>query len=611
MKKILLSAALLAAATGAVAETFEYGYCSTDIVDYWGAVSGASAGAAIEIPADVAATWEGYKIVGMKVGFGDGSQIIPFIAKDFNKYNSFLDIFKDPDMLFPICDYSEGAPTPGSSKNKAEFKITTKNGWNEVSFTTPYVIDGESFKIGYYVQAMTDIQRPVGTDGSKNAAANNWFAFGNGGVLDLWNNQWKNTTEYGNMSIRLIIDGDSAPADMASIRDFSIPVVTKPGEPFSVSFEVSNDAFNDITSIGGNITIGQQTPVPFAFTPDEPIAQLGRTTFTVNDLVCENESNEVTVTIDLTTVNGERNNGVIKSVSGTMSCAEAGFARTVVFEEVTGNWCKNCPSGIVAFRNMNEKYPDTFIGIAVHTQSGDPMISSDFSSFAANYSSVPSGTMNRKKEMYPSPSALEEAYTAMHDVVYARLEMDAVFGDESRSNLNITTTTEYAINHPDIDYAIAYIITENNVGPYMQENGFAGGSLGEMGGFENMDSRVPLLYNDVARCADGLYGLSQSVMTEASAGDKIPFEHNMTVRNVTNKDNMELIGLLLDRKSGEIVNAARLRAADIKSSGIVTVTDNDDAPAEYYNLQGIRVTRPVSGNVYICRKGAVTSKVIF
>ncbi|MDE6158120.1 MAG: hypothetical protein K2F78_08290 [Muribaculaceae bacterium] len=43
----------------------------------------------------------------------------------------------------------------------------------------------------------------------------------------------------------------------------------------------------------------------------------------------------------------------------------------------------------------------------------------------------------------------------------------------------------------------------------------------------------------------------------------------------------------------------------------VTVADGDDAPAEYYTLQGVRVAEPAKGNVYIVRKGAKAFKVIF
>ncbi|MBO5054312.1 MAG: chitobiase/beta-hexosaminidase C-terminal domain-containing protein [Muribaculaceae bacterium] len=47
--------------------------------------------------------------------------------------------------------------------------------------------------------------------------------------------------------------------------------------------------------------------------------------------------------------------------------------------------------------------------------------------------------------------------------------------------------------------------------------------------------------------------------------------------------------------------------------GVINITDDNDtnAPVEYYNIQGIRVTNPQPGNLYIKRQGTQASKVIF
>ncbi len=46
-----------------------------------------------------------------------------------------------------------------------------------------------------------------------------------------------------------------------------------------------------------------------------------------------------------------------------------------------------------------------------------------------------------------------------------------------------------------------------------------------------------------------------------------------------------------------------------KTSGITAVEADTDAEAEYYTLQGVRLSRPVSG-IYLCRKGSKVTKVI-
>lgn len=51
----------------------------------------------------------------------------------------------------------------------------------------------------------------------------------------------------------------------------------------------------------------------------------------------------------------------------------------------------------------------------------------------------------------------------------------------------------------------------------------------------------------------------------------------------------------------------------LPSAGVDAIeADNDsDAPAEYYNLQGMKVSQPAAGQLYIVRKGNKSSKVIF
>ena len=47
------------------------------------------------------------------------------------------------------------------------------------------------------------------------------------------------------------------------------------------------------------------------------------------------------------------------------------------------------------------------------------------------------------------------------------------------------------------------------------------------------------------------------------------------------------------------------------TSGVAKVgVDDANAPVEYYNLQGIRISRPISSGTYIVRKGNKASKVI-
>lgn len=47
------------------------------------------------------------------------------------------------------------------------------------------------------------------------------------------------------------------------------------------------------------------------------------------------------------------------------------------------------------------------------------------------------------------------------------------------------------------------------------------------------------------------------------------------------------------------------------STGIDEVSADDNAPVEYYNLQGIRVNNPQNGGLYITRQGTQSKKVLY
>lgn len=57
-------------------------------------------------------------------------------------------------------------------------------------------------------------------------------------------------------------------------------------------------------------------------------------------------------------------------------------------------------------------------------------------------------------------------------------------------------------------------------------------------------------------------------------------------------------------------NAAHPTYIYMPSAGIETVTNDTIAPVEYYNLQGMRITTPEAGKMYIRRQGARIDKII-
>lgn len=309
-------------------------------------------------------------------------------------------------------------------------------------------------------------------------------------------------------------------------------------------------------------------------------------------------------------------------VSGRMSA----YPWKLVSEEVTGTWCGYCVRGIVAMKKMNEKYPDSFIGIALHNSSAswpDAMAAGvedyhDELFSKCNLSGYPRSVYNRNTMYSIDPGYMEEGYNMIMENPANNCGVQLKASYESSTN-TITANTDiyFAADIENADYSIAYVLVENNVHRtnedlgipegeptgYEQNNYYAGNAMGEMGGFENMPSTIPasdMWYNDVARAIYPDYnGFNDVLPSTISEGESFSHSYSFEIpENVLDKENTELIVLLIN-KYGIIDNADKVEINGL-STGITSVRDDveDGGNGAYYNINGMRVSNPVKG-VYI------------
>lgn len=247
-------------------------------------------------------------------------------------------------------------------------------------------------------------------------------------------------------------------------------------------------------------------------------------------------------------------------------------AKRVVVEEHTGTWCQACPAGHVYMEMMAEKYPDTFIGVAVHQN--DPMQYYDYLTLTyydpnGMGTSFPNTRANRLASAMAHPVDIEEMYKSVigrHAV--ADIALKAEWLDYTTRTLKLTATTTFALSATDFDVRLEYLVLENDVNVpdnarYNQLNAYSGGTAGEMGGYENLANPVPasqMYYQDVVRhaVADKIgLGIKGSIPAIIEKG--VAYEHSVEVtlpESVLLPLNCELVVMLIDYKTGEIYNAA-------------------------------------------------------
>lgn len=318
--------------------------------------------------------------------------------------------------------------------------------------------------------------------------------------------------------------------------------------------------------------------------------------------------------------------------SGTDSVAQSGrtsaYLWKVVAEEVTGTWCGYCVRGIGAMNYMSENYPQGFIGIAIHNN-GSPQVPDSMAIPGEEYlnalfdhmgtAGYPHAGVNRNAMYWDDPANIPSIYNYIKGTPQntVGLQLTASY-DELTNQISSDVDVYFAADNDKAKYNLAYVVVENNVHRthaetgilnnycgYDQVNYYAGGSMGEMYGFENLPSIVnadDMWFQDVARgIAPDYEGVENAFGVESvKEGDHLAYSYSLDMpETVLKKENTELVVLLLN-EDGIIVNADKCAINGTAPDNIAAASNRTSAEADpyYYTLNGVRVEKPTKG-VYI------------
>ena len=331
-----------------------------------------------------------------------------------------------------------------------------------------------------------------------------------------------------------------------------------------------------------------------------------RYSFVYDDLITINTiGNSVAYTLNISS------GSTSKSIACNVSLASFKAPKKVIAEEATGTWCGWCPRGAVYLKSTSEKYPDSFIGIAVHN--GDPMTYSVYdtgiNSFISGY---PSGVVDRKYTV--DPSAFESSYlTALNDFCPASFSLSAVYTDATKKSVKLTTNTTFNTNYNGTaNFRIAFVVTENNVKGtatgYNQSNYYAGGSSGTMGGFEALSNPVPaaqMTYQDVARqIYSSFVGIAGSVPATINLNKELKYEYTITLpTTINNLSEVDIIAMLIDINTGQIKNADRIKASSL------LVTSVESPKSSNSSVLVLKSATEISVEVETNSVGAITASL--
>ena len=170
----------------------------------------------------------------------------------------------------------------------------------------------------------------------------------------------------------------------------------------------------------------------------------------------------------------------------------------------------------------------------------------------------------------------------------------------------------FGISEPNATYRLAYVITEDEVGPYNQSNYYSYLSQNmPLEGWQDKEPYVSTMYNDVARAISSYNGTANSIPASVTAGEPVTHRGSVSSTAVKNYKNAHYIALLINTTTGYIENAVLYTPSDPSSITDIEADADPDAPVRYYNLQGVEVADPVYGHIYIRRQGSSATKIRF
>lgn len=583
------------------------GYFNTDDCDTYLGVTGITGNnkVAMVLTADDLAPYYGKKIAGVRFNLGEGETANGVFVENLKIADGEIT------EATSLVSSDESVTSAAGAKNTGE--------WHEVMFDNKIELNSsfEGLFVGYNYKQKSN-NYPIGVSSkvegpfyiyanipaSKGGNGEDWYQINSGG--------------YG-LSIQLIVEGDFAPNAVRPL-DFGEFTVVK-GKSKNVAVNLWNIG-SKLTSIDYTIALDGKAGAEQHLDFGKDFG-LGGTHSVEIPFAAASELGASTVTLTITKVNGEENACVKNSATGTLYTVEREFVKRSVAEQFTGTGCGNCPSGHVAMHNMHNLYGDQFIGIALHQfNSSDPMYNA---SYDLGFTGAPQCMVNRSSGVLAPYEQMPEVLKAsLDEIALTDVTVTGTFAEED-TKVNATASVESLVAG---DYDIAFMLTADGLTgkttSWKQQNYFCKG-----GGRYNSQASMPddlkflwnkgsayyETYNDVLIASSYVSSNNKATLPTLVANGTVSSEYTMkmptkvALKKALKLDQVYVVALLLDKKTGAIVNAGRARVTG--STGIEDVTTGSEATVvARYNVNGVQIAAPVKGINIVKMSDGTTRKVL-
>lgn len=510
--------------------------------------------------------------------------------------------------------------------------------FHTVMLDEPILIPEKGFYVGYTFTNSIGYCIPTGSK-----------AFTEGLLLSIDGSDFEDySSQFGASSTQLLVTGAQIPDHELELQKFTA-INTVPSSPFTVSVPFTGRGKQAVSSIDYTVDInGVQTAATYTF--DTPLAP----SFSFNSQLqvtatSPAELGTYTVKVTLDKVNGEEVDAPSTISVDQKNVAKLVTRRTVV-EEYTGTACGYCPRGWAGMERLKKTYPDTFIGIAFHKyNNSDPMyVGNYFATKSLGINGAPGCNMNRLQSMDPYYGTYNGIWNDFDRFNAQVPEVGvSVTGTWNEDETTVTVDAQVEALTDGGAFTVAYVLTADSLtgttdawkqtnyynymyGMYTSEDQlpddlkffFSAGEL--LGTGSNQYVAVTLVYNDVMigssyntsgrNLATAIEGADNTVAGNVYEGSyTISMPKKAVLSNAIRHDEVYAVALVVDKKTGEILNAAKAKVKAPEIPEGITSADTDGQAVELgrFTLDGKRISAPQRGvNLVRMSDGRVVKTIV-
>ena len=496
-------------------------------------------------------------------------------------------------------------------------------------------------------------QYPIAFDGGTDKEGGAYLKFTGEDWSDMYGQG------FGNLLTMVQMSGDNFVGDAASFSKTSFNrVIGAVNGTAKVKATVMGEGVNPVTSLSYTVKDLSTGAVSSEQTVSADGIAFYETGSVVFEIPVGSEYSLSDKEITITKVNGEANAATDNvSMTGPVLVVTREVPRNIVEEEFTATGCPYCTRGYAGMDALHDKYPDRFIGIAVHgdVNYSDPMRITDYNTVMSGIGGFPTALLNRINEVDPYFGSSSGTLLGIVNDVESYMgpaEAEVVVSpvwNEDQTVIEVNTNVTFLYNGDTAPYALGYVLLADGLTGtsynWWQYNGYYGatglatepylnawttrGTIVE-GMFQDyygnsIDACMvqDMVYDHIAIKATSVSkGVSGSIKAPIVA-DQV--QTHTTTFNLSNgvksktgdnllqdKSKLKVVALLFNTKTGEIVNAAQSEIAPYGSTGIENVSNSADNVKEVarYSIDGTQLNAPAKGINIVKMSDGTTRKVL-